>query len=113
MGWVLNMAVSEQGVKGSTPTNTGIVAKLNLNPPNCGNGHIAYVPSEGKHFPNTCGGVLLGVYSQKNPRISVHVTYCPWKQDFRDHAICVRTSWCTCAGMVITTSMFVLGFNHT
>lgn len=50
MGWVLDVAVSEQGAKESTCTNTGIVAKLNLNQPNYRNSHIAYVPSEGKHI---------------------------------------------------------------
>lgn len=65
MKWVLHVAVSEQGVEGSTPTSTGIVAKLSLNQPNCGSGRIAYVPSEGRHFPDTFGGVLLGVCSPR------------------------------------------------
>lgn len=78
------MDVSEQGVKGSTCTNTGIVAKLNLNQPNRGNSHIAYVPSEGKHIWWSDLGCL---FPPQNLRISGHMTYFPWKQDFCDHAI--------------------------
>lgn len=53
MGWVLHVAVSEEGVKGSTLTDTGIVAKLNLNWPSCGNHQINDFSSKGKHFPDT------------------------------------------------------------
>lgn len=60
--WVLLMAVSEQGVKGSS--STGMVAKLNLEWPNSGNGEITFASRKGEHFPDTVWIALVYLFPQ-------------------------------------------------
>lgn len=56
------MAVSEQGVKGSS--STGMVAKLNLEWPNSGNGEITFASRKGEHFPDTVWIALVYLFPQ-------------------------------------------------